>query len=927
MVEDLGPLPRWVLSQVLSSVDFARNLVDSLRDAEEHGTIVYAMRTRSIIDYAYFNLAFLEHGLKPVRFANGVNSWMLRSLKDAAKTVVRGKRGLPDDLDCLESAVADDQPALLFLRQPRGREIEQFTYALPYLERLVEYQRRAERPIFVVPQLLVWEKRPDRVRHSMLDDVLGTSQSPTFIKKAYYVVQNIWQSFLNLGRPTVQHSSAINLKRFVDARNELSDLKIAEELRSNITDALHREEQIVVGPWAKSAEQMTREILSDRRTQRRLREYDIHLDDPATAQEAEELLKEIAADFSPLLLKFWSAFLHPVWNQLYDGIEIDHEGLEKLRETARDKRIVIVPSHKSHVDYLLISYIFYQHGLIPPHVAAGVNLSFWPLGPIFRKSGAFFLRRTFGDNKLYATLFHAYLVKLLEEEFSVEFFIEGTRSRTGKLNPPKYGMLNMIVDAFRDGNVDELAFIPVSVGYEKIIEGSAYRKELEGGEKQQESIGGLLKTSQILQSEYGRVYVEFADPVDLGDFLESYHEDPTDIPEEDLARSVRRLAYRIIHGINDVTTVTPSAIAGLLILNSIGKGIDEETLVKQAGFVIGYLEERDARFSRTIKHAIDARVAHLSQSTPVSHDIDDFDEFDQAFFESDESQDASSSEEQDEVLGRAITPSLRGALQLLQDNDIIHSSTVSGETIFSVEDERRVELAFYMNNILHYFLDDAVFATAAHATFQEHGDEGLPIKELEEHALFLSRMLKFEFCFEERLNFETVFDRAKNTFLDYGWLVVSDDVDELKFPDARPCAGFEFVRGLLHATIESYYLVLTYISGLNEFTDKKTVVKSIVESGQNRFLKGELSHPEANAKSTIENALKLLREWKVIESRENDRGRKTTYEIKLNTTVAGQRYEKLRDRLSMYLRSQKRSSLQKLSRRRDVTGEDTDAAQ
>lgn len=914
MVEEPGPLSRWMLANVLSSVDFGRNLIDSLRDAEERGTVVYAMRTRSVIDYAYFNLAYIEHGLKPVRFANGINSWLLRPLKGAASSLLRGKRGLPDDLDCLESVVSDNQPSMIFLRKPRGREIEQVTYALPYLQRLVEYQRRRSSPIYVVPQLLIWEKRPDRARPSMLDDMLGTSQSPTFIKKSYYVVQNVWQSFLNLGKPTVQHSSAIDLRRFVQQRSQLTDLKIAEELRSNLTDALNREEQIVVGPWTKSAEQMTREILSDQRTHSALHEIGLTLEDQETSRKASEILGEIAADVSPLLLKFWSAFLHPVWNQIYDGIEIDLPGLERLRETARNKRIVIVPSHKSHVDYLLISYIFYQHGLIPPHVAAGVNLSFWPLGPVFRKSGAFFIRRTFGDDKLYEKLFHAYLVKLLEEEFSVEFFIEGTRSRTGKLNPPKYGMLNMIVDAFRDGNVDELAFIPVSVGYEKIVEGSSYRKELEGKDKQAEGIGDLLKTTQVLQSDYGRVYVEFGEPVDLGEFLAAYHDDPSDIPREALSRSVRRLAYRIVHGINDVTTVTPSAIAGLIILTSTGKGTGETTLIQQAGFVIGYLEERDARFSRTIQNAIDAQAAHLSTSEPLAKQIEHLDEFDRAFFEDETEEQTGSSDDADEVLGRAITPSLRGALQLLQDNDIVRSEVLSGQTVYTVEDDRRVELAFYMNNILHYFVDDAVFAIATHASYQTQEDGVLPLTDIEEHALFLSSMLKYEFCFAERREFRTVFQRARNTFLDYGWLRESGVGTAVVFEGGAPGPGFEFVRGLLHSTMESYYLVLTHVSALTEFTDEKAVLKDIVQAGQSRFLQGELRHPEAKAKSTLQNALKILREWNVLDSRFRERGRKDVKELRLNSAIAGQRLEKLRQRLELYLKQQDRTSAQRLSR-------------
>lgn len=894
---------------MLKSVDFAKRVVDSLKDAEERGSVVYVMRTRSIIDYLYFNLAFLEYGLQRARFANGVKTFWFRGFFRGLGAALRGRRGLPSDEDCLEAAVAADLSAMLFLRRPRGREIDEIAYALPYLERLVQLQRRMERPIYLIPTLLIWDKRPDRAQPSVLDDVFGSRQSPTFIKKLVYVVQNFWQSFMNLGRPTVQLSSSVNLKAFIEARSDVSDAKLAQELRATLTDSLNREERVVVGPWVKRADVMRDEILADQRVRARLEEHNIQLADFQTAKQARAILQEIAADFSPMAIKSMSALLHPVWNIMYDGIEVDTEGLARVREAARTKRLVIVPSHKSHVDYLVISYVFYHHGLIPPHIAAGVNLSFWPLGPIFRRSGAFFLRRSFSGDPLYATLFRAYMIKLIEEGFPIEFFIEGTRSRTGKLAPPKYGMLDMIVEAFRGGNVTELAIVPVSVGYEKVIEADSYRKELEGSEKKSESLGSLLQTTSVLKSRYGRIHVEFGEPIDLGGYLQEYHEDTDNIAREDLDRTVRRLAYRIIHGINDVTTVTPSAIVALATLNAVGNAIDLETLSREAGFILGYLQEEDVRFSAAVTEPIRARLAMIPPATEDTVNDGHFDEFDQAFLEEDTHTVPADPSDRDQALGDAITTSLIEAIALLKDNGLIVSEIVDGHQFLRVPDDRRVELAFYKNNILHYFADDAVFASALNAATDDNGIADL--LEAREHAQFLSQLLKYEFCFNDRRHFESVFLTAAETFETFGW---AQPAGEQKLAlGVVPAAGFEYVRGMLLTIIESYYLAAVSLRGLTDWTDQKSLAKKAVATGRAMHLKGDIRWAESRAQSTLESAFRILRDWGAFEQRAEEKGRRSR-DVRLSDAWRNGELDAFIERLRGYLQPQRRTSTDALCR-------------
>ena len=161
--------------------------------------------------------------------------------------------------------------------------------------------------------------------------------------------------------------------------------------------------------------------------------------------------------------------------------------------------VVLVPCHRSHFDYVILSYIFHLNYLSPPHIAAGINLSFWPLGPLFRGAGAYFIRRSFDDNELYKAVFRSYLKFLIREGYTQEFFIEGGRSRTGKILTPKLGMLSAIVDAFTQGVRRDLYLVPVSIHYGRVVEEEAYQRELGGAEKEPESLAGLVRARRVLQ--------------------------------------------------------------------------------------------------------------------------------------------------------------------------------------------------------------------------------------------------------------------------------------------------------------------------------------------------------------------------------------------------------------------------------------------
>ncbi len=229
---------------------------------------------------------------------------------------------------------------------------------------------------------------------------------------------------------------------------------------------------------------------------------------------------EIAANYSYTLVRIGSFALTWFWNRIYDGVELRH--FREFREQAPNYEIIYTPCHRSHIDYLLVSYFVYHNGFVPPHIAAGVNLNLPVVGRILRKGGAFFLRRSFRSNKLYSAVFNEYFDQILSNGTAIEYFIEGTRSRTGRLLQPKGGMLAMTVRSYLRNQTQPVMFQPIYVGYEKLVEGNSYTAELSGQQKKKESIWDLFKVRSILKKRYGKVHVSFAEPIFLDDLLDQH---------------------------------------------------------------------------------------------------------------------------------------------------------------------------------------------------------------------------------------------------------------------------------------------------------------------------------------------------------------------------------------------------------------------
>ncbi|HVC00972.1 MAG TPA: glycerol-3-phosphate 1-O-acyltransferase PlsB [Steroidobacteraceae bacterium] len=295
---------------------------------------------------------------------------------------------------------------------------------------------------------------------------------------------------------------------------------------------------------------------------------------------------EIAANYSQAFISFLSVALGWLWNRLYDGVAFQHA--EKLDEIGDGVEIVYVPCHRSHMDYLLLSYVIYHKGFPIPHIAAGVNLNMPVVGRWLRKGGAFFMRRSFRGDALYAAVFKQYLGNMLARGHPLEYFIEGGRSRTGRLLAPRTGMLSMTVQSHLSDPRRPVAFVPVYFGYERIVEGRTYLGELSGRPKRQETVLGLLQAVPALRRRFGKVYVNLGEPIFLdavlGDHNARWREEAARAEEargDWLGAAIGDLARRIAIGINAAAAITPINLIAMALLATPRQAMPETDLAAQ----------------------------------------------------------------------------------------------------------------------------------------------------------------------------------------------------------------------------------------------------------------------------------------------------------------------------------------------------------
>ncbi|MGH7804301.1 MAG: 1-acyl-sn-glycerol-3-phosphate acyltransferase, partial [Candidatus Binatia bacterium] len=467
---------------------------DRVRGLAKRGTVVYVLRHRSVADYLFVRAVFERENLPPPEFANGVSIGWFRSLGWILRRVVwrlasgelfsRSRRERLDR-DAVATLVASGAPILVFLRRRatgiRGirrpfSASEGARIGDDYLEEVLRIAQEAGREVFAVPLAPLRGRGYKRRESRVSQFIYSVRDAPNEAKKLLTFLFNRRDLSLTIGRE-------IRLAEFVAKYAGESEREIARRLGRVLLLFLHREERVVWGPQLLPKREVREIVVRSSETRAAIDRIANERRVPVAKveREARAYFDEMAANFSGAYFSFLALVFRRIWNRMFGGIVMT--GLERVAERLREHPVVLVPCHRSHFDYLILSYIFHSNFLSPPHIAAGINLSFFPMGMLFRGAGAFFIRRTFGDNELYKIVFREYLGYLIREGTTQEFFIEGGRSRTGKILTPKLGMLAAIVNAFVQRVRQDLYLVPVSIHYGRIPEEEAYRREKAGEAK------------------------------------------------------------------------------------------------------------------------------------------------------------------------------------------------------------------------------------------------------------------------------------------------------------------------------------------------------------------------------------------------------------------------------------------------------------
>ncbi|MGA7538533.1 MAG: glycerol-3-phosphate 1-O-acyltransferase PlsB [Steroidobacteraceae bacterium] len=733
-----------------------------------------------------------------------------RSLTDLAilqRACVRLKLPRPRKRLLGESS---DLRSYFYLSRPRGFWDERLDRRPPPQlgQMLAALDANPSLDIDLVPVAVYWGRAPQRegswFRLLLVENWALTSRARKFLQ----VLFNGRNTLVELDEP-------ISLRSLLGDEIGLSvrGRRVARSLRALYA----RDRAARIGPDRSHRRTIVTRVLRTRAVRAAVAQEmrDKALTRRAAMLQARRYAEEIAANYSHAFVRFLERLLAWLWNRLYDGVAVGH--LETLERLAQGNEIVYVPCHRSHMDYLLLSYVIYVNGHPVPHIAAGINLNLPLVGRLLRMGGAFFIRRKFRGNGLYTVVFMKYLAAIMERGHSIEYFIEGGRSRTGRLLQPKTGMLSMTVRSFLRDPACPIVFLPVYFGYERIVEGATYVGELSGQPKEKESVLGLLRSLGKLRERFGRVHVNLGEPVALEDVLDCFDSEwrartfEDDVRAPWIGAAVETLAGRIMRNINAAAAVTPINLLAIILLAMPRQALPEADLERQIDFYRALLRGSPNGGRITITELSGAGIIAYGEAMKVV-------------------------QRQKHALG-----------------DIVRMS-----------DESAVLATYFRNNVLHLFAMPSLLACVFSSNAQVRHED---IQRLAWRIYPYIAAELFLPWTEDDL--PAVVDGVLECLADHGLIERADGGALWRRPP--PASGEAMQLAVLAQatiqTIERYYLVIAQLvaAGSGEITQSVLEERCQLNAQRIAMLYG-LNSPEFFDRSLFENFIDLLRRRAVIRS-------------------------------------------------------------
>lgn len=691
-------------------------------------------------------------------------------------------------------------------RMGRGFKRRQRATVTGRLKQIIgDISENPELDLQIVPVSLFWGRSPMREK-SWLQLLLADN----------WGVASPFRQFLTIlihGRRTmVQYSKPFSLHDIhEDSHMEAgrTERKAARLLRVHF----RRVRLTVLGPSLSHRENLVMQLVNSPKVQEAIEHHTQTegVNGAAARNLALKYADEIAANLQISTIHFLERILNRLWNKIYRGINANN--LDTVREITKDNAVIYVPCHRSHIDYLLLSSLLFAEGIMVPHIAAGINLNLPVVGSVLRRGGAFFMRRSFKGNKLYSAVFSEYIHTIFKKGYSVEYFVEGGRSRTGRTLGPKAGMVAMTVNSYLRDQAKPIAFVPVYFGYEKVLEGGTYLGELRGKKKEKESVFGLFKTLKNLRKSFGKVSVNFGEPILLEDYLNQANPEwKSDTGSEEekpewLPNVVTDLSQEIAVRINSAAAINPVTLTALVLLSTQRQTMDARVLANQMTF-----------------------FASLIKSRPYSKHIT-FPEGDGADW-----------------------------LEYCEDMGLVDRLNNKLGDIITLRDRNAILMTYNRNNILHLFAVPALIASII------HNNNRMPREKL--HSLFrrIYPYIKSElFLRWNRDEIDEEFEGWQKIMQENG--LISIDGDDI----LRPGIGSSlFVKlsvlaGFIMPTLERYYITVAVLNreGSGKL-DAAQLEEQCTQLAERMAILFGLNAPEFFDKSLFRNFIGVLLEKKVL---------------------------------------------------------------
>lgn len=671
-------------------------------------------------------------------------------------------QGLPNALNAIKSGDVAEASAMIFLKHRRAKNRQ----VSPRLVRLVSIcLENPNQIIRFVPVTILWGRSPDK--EDSLFKLLMTDE---------WRVPSVSKQLFNIGvmgRDTfVQFYDAKELGKLItDGKAETGSTDkyvLAEYIQNRLKGYLHKQRTSILGPDLSDKRNITSEILNAQAVQDAIMQKVAESGKPMyeIKDEARSYINEIASDYSYSVVRVFDKFLTRLWTQLYDGVEVRH--FERVRKLAPDYQIIYVPCHRSHMDYLLLSYIILNQGLRVPNVAAGANLNMPVIGEILRAGGAFFLRRSFKGNPLYGTVFKEYLHSLMKRNAPLEYFIEGGRSRSGRLLAPKLGMLAMTVNSYLRSPSKPVVFIPAYISYERIMEGATYVGELKGKPKEAENILGLLKTARKIERIFGTVNLSFGEPLFLDKFIDKFEvhtnlAKPCDMDSENpvcldnekkINAMIQNIGVKILQHINRTAVVNPVSLIALVLLSTPKSALDESHFLTQL-----------------------ALYQHIAQALPYDDDT------------------------------AVTTMSPKEMLAYGKKLKLIETKPHILGNMVKVADKQAPMLNYFRNNILHIFIIVSLLSALVQRNGHLQKDKLFEIGELLYPFLQAELFLKYA-----KRNIKGILEQALAVLIDTGVVVALGELVASADGNSENYQKLVVLASPAQQSLERYFMAITLLS-------------------------------------------------------------------------------------------------------------------